>query len=98
MPKSINDRNLKRLYAELGFGNGLPGRGRRALDDKIARYPLDSLNRENPRPFWTKDSKEAKDLAIEFCEHGQRAKKLWPNNSHGNWPSWSNERNMYVPV
>jgi len=92
MPPLVQSSSLTELYVKLGFSeNDFPGREQKKIVAELRDCPLDSLSRGNPFPFHARDSQEAKDLAIEFCEKGQRAERLWPPNSRGDWPTWSDE-------
>ena len=99
MPKSVRASTLTALYAKLGFNeNDFPGREQKKIAAELQKYPLDRLNQGTPRRFYIKHSQEAKDLAIEFCEKDQRAQRLWPQNFHNCWPSWSDEEGRSMCV
>ncbi|KAG0650377.1 hypothetical protein D0Z07_3414 [Hyphodiscus hymeniophilus] len=98
MPVGIQSSNVARLCSELGFSGKHPGRKEKDLTCLTRSFPIDSLSKGTPRPFFRADSLEALQLAIQFCSENQRGHFFWPDNSHQEWPTWLSDQPKCVPL
>jgi len=92
MPATVRSKTLAELYIGLGYSGELPGRRPSDLDAVLQHCDLGISAYGSPHPFNKPDSKEAKALARQTLSTNERGAALWPDNTHGSWPSWSTRR------
>lgn len=88
----VQSSSVTKVCAELGFSGAYPDRDEKALTAHTHAFPVESLSQGTPFPFFKANSTEAQQLAVQFCNEGDRGQLLWPDTIHNGWPAWSAER------